>query len=121
MKRRVQFKPAFSVCRRTSGVSPSDRRDGVTRTKAGDLNSPPPISRDSSKGGAEAANNRRATYTPRVPIPPVAVTCVAHRLCQIIWLLLTEKRPYVEILPDRSDPKMTVAGRQPRPSLASRR
>jgi transposase len=51
----------------------------------------------------------------------VAVTCVAHRLCQIIWLLLTEKRPYAETLPDRSDPKMTVARRQPCPSLASRR
>lgn len=51
----------------------------------------------------------------------VAVTCVAHRLCQIIWLLLTEQRPYTEALPDRSDPKMTVAARQPRPCLASRR
>jgi transposase len=51
----------------------------------------------------------------------VAITCVAHRLGQIIWLLLTEKRPYTETLPDRSEPQMTVAARQPRTRLASRR
>jgi transposase len=48
----------------------------------------------------------------------VAVTCVAHRLCQILWLLLTEKRPYTETLPDRSDTPMTEAARPPRASLA---
>ena len=42
----------------------------------------------------------------------VAITMVAHRLCQIIWLLLTEKRPYTKTahmkktaktFPDRSE------------------
>jgi transposase len=51
----------------------------------------------------------------------VAITCVAHRLCKIIWLLLTEKRPYTETLPDRSEPQMTVAARPVRTRLASRR
>lgn len=31
----------------------------------------------------------------------VAVTCVAHRLAQIIWLLLKEQRPYTETAPKR--------------------
>jgi len=50
----------------------------------------------------------------------VAITCVAHRLGKIIWLLLTEKRPYTETLPDRSEPQMTVAARPVRTRLASR-
>jgi Transposase and inactivated derivatives len=51
----------------------------------------------------------------------VAITCVAHHLCRIIWLLLTEKRPYTEAFPDRSEPQMTVAARPVRTRLASRR
>jgi transposase len=51
----------------------------------------------------------------------VAITQVAHRLCQIIWLLLTEQRPYTETLPDRSEPQMTVAQRRKAPSHAPRR
>jgi transposase len=51
--------------------------------------------------------------------PNLAATCVAHRLGQIIWRLLTEKRPYTETLPDRSDTSMTVAVRASRTCLAS--
>jgi transposase len=51
----------------------------------------------------------------------VAITMVAHRLCKIIWLLLTEKRPYTETFPDRSEPQMTVAQRRKAPSHAPRR
>ena len=58
----------------------------------------------------------------------VAITMVAHRLGQIIWLLLSEKRPYTETaplkkaqpFPDRSEPQMTVAARPVRTRLASR-
>jgi transposase len=51
----------------------------------------------------------------------VAITMVAHRLAKIIWLLLTEKRPYTETLPDRSEPQMTVAQRRKAPGHAPRR
>lgn len=51
----------------------------------------------------------------------VAITMAAHRLCQIIWLLLTEKRPYTETFPDRSEPQMTVAARPVRTRHAPRR
>lgn len=57
----------------------------------------------------------------------VAITMVAHRLCQIIWLLLKEKRVYTEAMParntfpDRSEPQMTVAARPKRVRLASAR
>lgn len=51
----------------------------------------------------------------------VAITCVAHRLAKIIWLLLTEKRPYAETFPDRSEPQVTERVRPNRTPLASRR
>ena len=51
----------------------------------------------------------------------VAITMVAHRLAKIIWLLLTEKRPYTETFPDRSEPQVTEAVRPNRTRLASRR
>ncbi len=59
----------------------------------------------------------------------VAITLVAHRLAKIIWLLLTEQRPYTEAapmktaktFPDRSEPQMTVAARPRCTRLASRR
>ena len=59
----------------------------------------------------------------------VAVTVVAHRLGQIIWLLLTEQRPYTETapmktaktFPDRSEPQVTEAVRPARVRLASAR
>jgi transposase len=51
----------------------------------------------------------------------VAITCVAHRLAKIIWLLLAENRPYTETFPDRSEPQVTEAARPSRARLASRR
>lgn len=51
----------------------------------------------------------------------VAITCVAHRLAKIIWLLLQENRPYTETFPDRSEPKMTVAARRKAASHATQR
>jgi transposase len=51
----------------------------------------------------------------------VAITCVAHRLAKIIWLLLTERRPYTESFPDRSEPQVTETVRPNRTPLASRR
>src|SRR6266446_8105633 len=42
----------------------------------------------------------------------VAITMVAHRMAKIIWLLLKEKRPYTETLPDRSEDQVTVAPRR---------
>jgi len=41
----------------------------------------------------------------------IAITHVAHRLAQIIWLLMTQKRPYTETLPDRSSDEVTVVVR----------
>jgi transposase len=49
----------------------------------------------------------------------VAITMVAHRMVKIIWLLLKEKRPYTETLPDRSEEQVTVAPRRKALSLAS--
>jgi hypothetical protein len=49
----------------------------------------------------------------------VAITMVAHRVVKIIWLLLKEKRPYTETLPDRSEDQVTVAARRKALSLAS--
>jgi hypothetical protein len=43
----------------------------------------------------------------------------AHRMAKIIWLLLKEKRPYTETLPDRSEEQVTVAPRRKALSLAS--
>jgi transposase len=61
----------------------------------------------------------------------VAITMVAHRLCQIIWLMLREQRPYVEAapmnqrtkktFPDRSEPQVREAARPRRVRLASAR
>jgi transposase len=39
----------------------------------------------------------------------IAITMVAHRMAKIIWLLLQERRPYTETLPDRSAEQVTVA------------
>jgi transposase len=50
----------------------------------------------------------------------IAITHVAHRLAQIIWLLLTQKRPYTETLPDRSADKVTVVVSPQRGHYASR-
>ncbi len=49
----------------------------------------------------------------------IAITMVAHRMVKIIRLLLTEKRPYTETLPDRSEDGMTVVVRRKAPALAS--
>jgi len=49
----------------------------------------------------------------------IAITMVAHRMVKIIWLLLTEQRPYTETLPDRSEDGMTVVVRRKMPALAS--
>jgi transposase len=49
----------------------------------------------------------------------IAITTVAHRMVKIIWLLLKERRPYTEILPDRSADGMTVVVRRKMPVLAS--
>jgi transposase len=49
----------------------------------------------------------------------IAITLVAHRMVKIIWLLLKEKRPYTETLPDRSADGMTVIVRRKMPALAS--
>ena len=38
----------------------------------------------------------------------VTITMVAHRMAKIIWLLLMQKRPYTETLPDRSEEGLTV-------------
>jgi transposase len=49
----------------------------------------------------------------------IAITLVAHRMVKIIWLLLKERRPYTETLPDRSEDGMTVVVRRKVPALAS--
>ncbi len=49
----------------------------------------------------------------------IAITMVAHRMIKIIWLLLTERRPYTETLPDRSEDGMTVVVRRKVLGLAS--
>jgi transposase len=49
----------------------------------------------------------------------VAITMVAHRMVKIIWLLLSEQRPYTETLPDRSADGMTVVVRRKASALAS--
>ncbi len=49
----------------------------------------------------------------------IAITLVAHRMVKIIWLLLTQQRPYTETLPDRSADGMTVVVRPKAPALAS--
>jgi transposase len=49
----------------------------------------------------------------------VAITMAAHRMAKIIWLLLTQERPYTEILPDRSADGVTVTPRRKALSLAS--
>jgi len=49
----------------------------------------------------------------------IAITMVAHRMIKIIWLLLTEERPYTETLPDRSEDGMTVVVRRKVLGLAS--
>jgi transposase len=49
----------------------------------------------------------------------IAITHVAHRMAKIIWLLLTEQRPYTENLPDRSQEQVTVVVRGNAPALAS--
>jgi transposase len=49
----------------------------------------------------------------------IAITLVAHRMVKIIWLLLTQQRPYTETLPDRSADGMTVIVRRKAPALAS--
>jgi transposase len=46
----------------------------------------------------------------------IAITMVAHRMVKIIWLLLTQKRPYTETLPDRSEEQLTVV-RRPKGAL----
>jgi len=49
----------------------------------------------------------------------IAITMVAHRIIKIIWLLLAERRPYTETLPDRSEDGMTVVVRRKVLGLAS--
>jgi transposase len=49
----------------------------------------------------------------------IAITLVAHRMVKIIWLLLTQQRPYTETLPDRSADGMTVVVCRKAPALAS--
>jgi transposase len=56
----------------------------------------------------------------------VAISCVAHRLAKIIWLLLKEQRPYTEAAPEktfpnRSEPQVTVAARRKAARHAPRR
>ena len=49
----------------------------------------------------------------------VAITVVAQRLVKIIWLLLNEKRPHTDALPDRSEVQLMVMVRRKVPSYAS--
>src|ERR1700751_3059847 len=49
----------------------------------------------------------------------IAIPLVAHRMVKIIWLLLTQQRPYTETLPDRSEEQMTVVVRRKALGLAS--